>query len=139
LVAQANETHADEVRDYGLELAPCLAVIERSALVSTLFTIVGKQVIRTRPAYRGQVETGDVDLPDIEQLETALDEGASDAQGENPPYWRLWQNKFDYVYVVYTHRGAPNPFPALLTTIYEGDQFQLYRIMKRGASGPPSQ
>ena len=114
LVAQANETDTDtdEVQDYGLALAPCLAVIERSALVSTLFTIVGKQVIQTRPAYRGQVETGDVDLPDIEQLETALDEGASDAQGENARYWRLWQNKFDYVYVVYTHKGAPNPFPA---------------------------
>ena len=135
LVAQANETHTDEVQDYGLALAPCLAVIERSALVSTLFTIAGKQVIQTRSAYRGQVETGDGDLPGIEQLETALDERASGAQGENPPYWRLWQNKFDYVYVVYTHKGAPNPFPALLTTVYQGDQFQLYRITKPGEAG----
>jgi len=138
LVAQANETHTDEAQDYGLAHAACLAVIERSALVTTLFTIAGKQVIQARPAYRGQVETGDGDLPGIDQLETALDERASDAQGENSPYWRLWQNKFDYVYVVYSHKGAPNPFPALLTAVYDGDQFQLYRITKPGGSGPPA-
>ena len=135
LVAQADQTHTDEVQDYGLALAPCLAVIERSALVSTLFTISGKQVIRARPAYRGQVETGDGDLPGIEQLEMALDERASDVQGENAPYWRLWQNKFDYVYVVFSHRGAPNPFPSLLTAVYDGDHFQLYRITKPGEAG----
>jgi hypothetical protein len=130
LVAQANETDSDEAQDYGLAHAACLAVIERSALVSTLFTIAGKQVIHARPAYRGQVETGDGDLPSIEQLEGALGPPASDAREDSAPYWRLWQSKFDYVYVVFTHKGAPNPLPALLTTVYQGDHFQLYRITK---------
>jgi hypothetical protein len=137
LVAQANETHSDEAQDYGLAHAACLAVIERSALVSTLFTIAGKQVIRTRPAYRGQVETGDGDLPSIEQLEEALDERASDGQEGKAPYWQLWQNKFDYLYIVYSHEGAPNPFPELLTAVYDRDHFQLYRIAKPGANAPP--
>ena len=128
LVAQANETSSDEVQDYGLAHAACLAVIERSALVSTLFTIPGKQIIQARPAYRGQVETGDVDLPTIEQLEEALVEPVSEGEGNGAPYWRLWQNKFDYVYVVFTHRGASNPLPALLTSVYEGDHFQLYKV-----------
>jgi len=135
LVAQGNETDPDEVQDYGLGHAACLAVIERSALVSTLFTIPGKQVIHARPAYRGQVETGDGDLPSIEQLARALDEDASDAQGKNAPYWQAWPNHFDYVYVVFTHGGAPNPMPELLSAVYEGDHFQLYRITKPGARG----
>jgi hypothetical protein len=138
LVAQANETHSDEAQDYGLAHAACLAVIERSALVTTLFTIAGKQVIRTRPAYREQVETGDGDLPSIEQLDEALDGRAAGAQGETAPYWQFWQNKFDYLYVVYSHRGAPNPFPQLLTAVFEGDQFQLYRVTKSGASAAPA-
>jgi hypothetical protein len=137
LVGAANETHSDEVQDYGLAHAACLAVIERSALVSTLFTIPGKQVIRARPAYRGQVEPGDGDLPSIEQLESALD-ADSDGEGGKPPYWQLWQNKFDYLYIVYSSKGAPNPFPDLLTPIYDSDHFQLYRIARPGASGPPT-
>jgi hypothetical protein len=139
LVAQANETHSDEAQDYGLAHAACLAVIERSALVSTLFTIAGKQVIRARPAYRGQVETGDGDLPSIEELGEALDGRASGAQGEKAPYWQFWQNKFDYVYVVYSHKGASNPFPKLLTAVSDGDQFQLYRITRPSASAAPAQ
>jgi hypothetical protein len=139
LVAQANETDGDEVQDYGLAHAACLAVIERSALVSTLFTIAGKQVIHARPAYRGQVETGDGDLPSIAELEQGRDERTSDVPGASAPYWRLWQNKFDYLYVVFTHKGAPNPMPALLTAVYEGDHFQLYRIMKSGTAGRAAQ
>jgi hypothetical protein len=41
-VAYANPSGGDEVGDLGLVHAPCLAVIERSALVTTLFTVVGK-------------------------------------------------------------------------------------------------
>jgi hypothetical protein len=136
LVAQADETSSDEVQDYGLQHAACLAVIERSALVTTLFTIPGKQVIQARPAYRGQVETADGDLPSIEQLELALNPRASGDRADTVPYWQLWQTKFDYVYLVFTHRDAPNPFPELLTAVYQGDQFQLYKIMKprEGAS-----
>jgi hypothetical protein len=137
LVAQASETHSDEAQDYGLGHAACLAVIERSALVSTLFTIAGKQVIRARPPYRDQVEIGDGDLPSIEQLDEAREGRASDAQ--DAPYWQFWQNKFDYVYVVYSHKGAPNPFPELLTALYDHDHFQLYRIAKPVAVKPPSQ
>jgi hypothetical protein len=139
LVGQANETDADEVQDYVLGHAACIAVIERSALASTLFTIAGKQVIQARPVYRGQVETGDGDLPTIEQLATARDAAASDSPGENAPYWLRWQNKFDYVYIVYSHNGAPNPFPELLTLVYDSDHFQLYKITKRGIAGNPTQ
>jgi hypothetical protein len=106
--------------------------------VSTLFTIAGKQIIRTRPAYRGQVETGDGDLPSIDQLEAALEGADSAEEGGKPPYWQRWQNKFDYLYIVYSHKGAPNPFPEWLTPIYDSDHFQLYRIAQPGAAGPPA-
>ncbi|WP_163571297.1 hypothetical protein, partial [Klebsiella pneumoniae] len=38
LVAYADRTAGDDVRDYGLLHAACLAIIERSALVTTAFT-----------------------------------------------------------------------------------------------------
>jgi hypothetical protein len=139
LVGQAEEIHSDEVQDYGLAHAACIAVIERSALASTLFTIAGKQVIQARSAYRGQVETGDGDLPSIEQLARARDQSASDLPGQSPPYWLRWQDKFDYIYIVYSHKGAPNPFPELLVPVYDSDHFQLYRIAKSGIAANPTQ
>jgi hypothetical protein len=71
LVAESDETDDYEVQEFGLPHAACLAIIERSALVSTLFTIPGKQIVHARPAYRGQVEAGDGDMPKLEELEDA--------------------------------------------------------------------
>ena len=39
----------DDVADLGLVHAACLAMIERSALVTTAFTVVGKQILHVRP------------------------------------------------------------------------------------------
>jgi hypothetical protein len=137
LVAQADARDDDEARDYGLAHAACLAVIERSALVSTVFTEAGKQIIHARLPYRNQVETGDGDLPSIEQLQSAAERVSSPAAGDSPPYWELWQDRFDYVYVVFTERDAANPMPELLTLVDEGDRFQLYKVKKPDAAGRP--
>jgi hypothetical protein len=130
LVAQADATDKDEARDYGLAHAACLAVIERSALVSTLFTAAGKQIVHARPRYRNQVETGDGDLPSTEQLASAAERAPAPSAGDRPPYWLLWQDRFDYVYVVFTERDAANPLPDLLTPVDDGDRFQLYKVKK---------
>src|ERR1039458_7858859 len=44
LVAYADPTGGEDVRDLGLVHAACLAIIERSALVTTAFTVQGKQI-----------------------------------------------------------------------------------------------
>ncbi|MGD0026091.1 MAG: hypothetical protein ABSC37_15985, partial [Xanthobacteraceae bacterium] len=59
LVAYADPAGGDDVRDYVLVHADCIAIIERSALVTTAFTVVGKQVLHARPDYRDRVDTVD--------------------------------------------------------------------------------
>src|SRR5688572_29001400 len=117
----------DDVRDLGLVHAACIAMIERSSLVTTAFTVVGKQVLHVRPNYRQYVDTKDGTPPSMSQLLVA-------AQYDNPiadmpEYWRNWP-KFDYLYVLFTEDEAPNPDPSRLRLVVEGDRFQLYRIVK---------
>jgi hypothetical protein len=47
-----------------------------------------------------------------------------------PAFWLNW-TKFDYIYILFTEDDAPNPDPARLKLVADGDRFQLYRIMKR--------
>ena len=51
-VAYADRALGEDVRDLGLVHAACIATIERSALVTTVFTVAGKQVLHVRPEYR---------------------------------------------------------------------------------------
>jgi hypothetical protein len=130
LVADGDHGDEDEARDAGLYHAASLALIERSALVATEFTIQGKQILQTRPAYRDHVETGDGDLPGIDELREAVNPVASGTDPGDAPYWQLWQKHFDYVYIVFTTKDAANPIPKLLTLVYAGNRFQLYRVKR---------
>jgi hypothetical protein len=136
LVAYADPNRGDDVGDLGLVHAACLAILERSALVTTAFTVEGKQIMHVRPAYRDDVDTEDGTPPSVEQLLVA-------ALRPNPQatdYWANWTKKFDYVYILFTDDDAANPAPDLLAPAYSGDGFQLYRIVKPPpleASGTP--
>src|SRR5437016_4992973 len=59
LVAYADPDNGDNARDLWLTHAACLAIIERSALVTTAFTVLGKQVMHVRRDYRDRVDTED--------------------------------------------------------------------------------
>ena len=48
--------------------AACLAIIERSALVTTAFTVVGKQILHVRPDYRARVDTEDGTPPNDQSV-----------------------------------------------------------------------
>ena len=50
----------------------------------------------------------------------------------DPPYWEQWQEKFDYLYVMYAADDFSNPAPEVLTLLYSGDRFRLYKIRKPG-------
>ena len=67
MVAYADPDGGDDVRNLGLVHAACLAIIERSALVTTVFTVVGKQVLHVRADYRDRVDTQDGSPPDARQ------------------------------------------------------------------------
>jgi len=126
LVAYADRTAGDDVRDLGLVHAACLAMIERSALVTTAFTVHGKQVMHVRPEYSSQVDTEDGTPPSVEQLLVSLGRPGD----EPPPYWHGWTIHFDYLYVLFTDEDSTNPAPERLTLVHDGERFQLYRINK---------
>jgi hypothetical protein len=126
LVAYGDKGAGDDVSDLGLVHAACLAMIERSALVTTAFTVRGKQIMHVRAEYTDRVDTEDGNPPSIEQLVVAREHPEEVAE----KYWRKWQESFDYVYVLFTDEDTVNPAPDLLKLVYEGDRFQLYRISK---------
>jgi len=124
LVAYADTRGGDDVRDLGLMHAACLAMIERSALVTTAFTVPGKQILRVREEYSERADTEDGTPPSVEQLLVA----AEKPQVENAAYWQHWTKQYDYIYVLFTEKGAENPDPVHMRLVYEGNRFQLYRM-----------
>lgn len=124
-VAHADRSHGEDVSELGLVHAACLAIIDRSAVVTTAFTVAGKQILRVRENFRNYVDTRDGDPPSVAQLIIA----GEHPQEWMPEYWRRWP-EFDYVYVLFTEDEAPNPDPTRLKLIQDGDKFQLYRVIK---------
>ena len=124
LVAYADSHGGDDVRDLGLVHAACLAMIERSAMVTTAFTVPGKQILRVREEYSDRADTEDGTPPSVEQLLVA----AEKPQVENAFYWERWTTQYDYVYLLFTEKGAENPDPIHMRLVYEGNRFQLYRL-----------
>jgi hypothetical protein len=130
LVAYEDPDGGDSVEDYGLMHADCIAIIERSALVTTAFTVVGKQVLHARLPYRDQVDTQDGTPPVVGKLVKVIDH-----EDTNPDdYWRHWTTDYDYLYVLFTDEDSENPDPTRLTEIFAGDRFALYRIEKSQAT-----
>jgi hypothetical protein len=126
-VAYSDRSMGDDVRDLGLVHAACIATIERSALVTTLFTVPGKQILHVKPQYEDFADTHDGTPPSVAQLIVA----AEQPQPGTPAFWLNW-TKFDYLYVLFTEDDAPNPYPSHLKLVADGDRFQLYKIIKPG-------
>jgi hypothetical protein len=124
LVAYADPDNGDNAREMWLMHAACLAIIERSALVTTAFTVLGKQVMHVRAAYRERVDTEDGTPPSVAQLLQV----ASQIDGDEPPYWSRWTRDYDYLYVLFTDANYTNPDPDHLVPLYAGDRFVLYQV-----------
>lgn len=124
LVAYADPNAGEDANDQPLVHAASLAVIDRAALVATNFTVPGKQVLRVRPEFRGMVDTKDGTPPSVDDLM----EVAEEAGTENSAYWKRWTSDYDYLYVLFTDSSYENPDPALLSSVYVGDRFVLYRL-----------
>jgi hypothetical protein len=127
LVAYADPDAGDDTRDLVLVHAACSAIIERSALVTTAFTVKGKQILEVREPYRDRVDRLDGTPPSVAQLLQVADEGPQPDGGDN--YWNKWTTDYDYVYVLFTDSNSyENPDSSRLTTVYTGDRFALFRI-----------
>ncbi|GGF78057.1 hypothetical protein GCM10007301_42550 [Azorhizobium oxalatiphilum] len=126
MVAYADPWGGSQPQDLGLVHAACLAIIERSSLVTTAFTVPGKQILRVHKPYTDWVDTEDGTPPNREQLLVTEEEPTPDG----PRYWDLWPQHFDYVYLLFTEPGDPNPDSDRLELVYAGDRFQLYKVIK---------
>jgi hypothetical protein len=135
LVAYADPDAGDGPRDQELMHAACLAIIERSSMVTTAFTVVGKQIMRARAEYRERVDTEDGTPPSVRQL---LDL-ASDPESESDAYWSDWTADYDYVYVLFTRPDQENPYPTRLAAKFVGERFALYRILPAEPEPPAIQ
>jgi len=124
-VAYADRSLGEDVRDLGIVHAASISTIERSALVTTNFTVIGKQIMHAKPEFRDFVDTLDGTPPQTSQLVVA----AEHPTASTPAFWRNW-TQFDYLYVLFTEDEAPNPYPSRLKLVADGDRFQLYRIEK---------
>ena len=125
LVAYGDRAHTGLISDLGLVHIASLATIERSALVSTAFTVEGKHILQVRRAFRPFVDTRDGTPPSLRFLAEA-------ARGPGPYYFSDWPHHYDYVLILFTNQGAPDPDPARLAIVNEGRHFQLYRVNKPG-------
>ena len=134
LVAYADPDNGDNARDLWLTHAACLAIIERSALVTTAFTVLGKQVMHVRRDYRDRVDTEDGTPPSVRQLLSHTEPMDWD---DDPPYWSHWTSDYDYLYILFTDRDYANPDPTRLTPVFAGYRFVLYQISGTQLAGAP--
>ena len=129
IVAYTDRSLGEDVRDLGLVHAACIATIERSALVTTVFTTAGKQILHVRPEFHDYTDLRDGTPPAVAQLIQAADHPLP----WMPAFWLNW-TKFDYLYLLFTEDEAPNPDPSRLKLVADGDRFQLYKILKPQAA-----
>ena len=127
-VAYADRSLGEDVRDLGLVHAACIAMIERSALVTTAFTVAGKQVMHVKPAISTITSTATT----ARRLRSRSCSSPPDHPlPGTPAFWLNW-TKFDYLYVLFTEDDAPNPDPSRLKLVADGDRFQLYQDHQAG-------
>jgi hypothetical protein len=128
LVVHGDRSSTGLISDLGLVHIASLATIERSALVSTAFTVEGKHILEVRAEFRPYVDAQDGTPPSLPYFLAA-------AGGPSPYYFSDWPHHFDYVFVLFTNPGAANPDPARLTPVEEGRHFQLYGVIKTRLAG----
>src|SRR5262249_57314800 len=89
LVVHGDRARTGLVSDLGLLHIASLATIERSALVTTNFTVKGKHILQTRAPYRGFVDTEDTVPPSVPYFLHAED------GGEPGFYFNDWPRHYD--------------------------------------------
>ena len=107
-----------------------LAVITRSAYVPSMFTTPWKQpitvVAENRPPHR------------LDLLPTQLFVGERPKLASQPEPWNIWidvdylrRNWLTYDYLLLLNaKDSVNPMPSVLTPVYDGADFHLYKIRR---------
>jgi hypothetical protein len=125
LVVYGDRSTGKEISDFNLVHAASMAVIERSALVSTEFTVKGKQILHARKEFQKYVETEDWLPPSLPYVLQIAEGNKADVSY----FWKDWPQHYDYVYILFTTPGMRNPDRNHLGLVYEGGAFQLYHVL----------
>jgi hypothetical protein len=128
LVVHGSGSGEDEITNSDLVHAASLATIERSALVTTAFTVPGKHILRARDPYNKIVDTKDNWPPSLPYVLAAAEHDDPDRSF----FWELWPQHYDYVYILFTKRGLLCSDRKHLTLVHDGRGFQLYRVKRPG-------
>jgi hypothetical protein len=126
LVVYADASAGDNARDLAYIHAACLAMIERSSLVTTAFTVKGKQILQVKNEYSHIADIEDGTPPSLGQFLIAADLEGDEIEN----YWDGWPRNFDYVYLLFTEPDGPNPDSERLQLVKEGRRFQLYKVIR---------
>lgn len=127
LVVHGSGGENEEITNSDLVHAASLATIERSALVTTAFTVRGKHILQVRDAYRKFVDTEDRWPPSLPFVLDVAERDDPKAQY----FWELWPRHYDYVYILFTKRGWRCSDRKHLMLVHEGPEFQLYRVIRK--------
>jgi len=125
LVVFGDRSAFKDVSDFEIVHAASLATIERSALVTTLFTVRGKQIMHARKEFQKYVETEDHWPPSLPYVLQVTDGDKATVSY----FWNDWPAHYDYVYILFATPGFRNPDRNHLGLAYSGDAFQLYRVL----------
>jgi hypothetical protein len=128
LVVHGSGSGEDEITNNDLVHAASLATIERSALVTTAFTVPGKHILRVRNPYDKIVDTQDNWPPSLPYVLAAAERN----DPEQSFFWEFWPRNYDYVYILFTKRGLLCSDRKHLTLVHDGHGFQLYRVKQPG-------
>lgn len=113
-----------------LQKLPTLAVIEKSAFVSTLYAIAGQQPLKLKPPFDRLGGRGHVNLPTLKELKDAL---SPETRGlPVRPQISDWPSDFDYVLMLYGYGPGiePRTLDLPLEPIFDGEVFDLFRISR---------
>jgi hypothetical protein len=127
VVSEYDENSTDMITRADIAHAASLATIERSALVTTNFTVKGKHILQVKDRYRYMVENEDRLPPSMPFFLNGIDGPDED---EEWYFWDLWPLKYDYVYMLDTKRGRLCAERKHLKLVHDGVGFQLYRVIK---------
>ena len=136
LVADGSVTAPDALSGAIQEL-PLLAVIERSCMVSLLYSHPLQQILVVKPPYRASAGGFDDQPIPLAALLAPPRGFPLDQEPLYDPsgriYWSDWVHTYDYVYVI--DRPEPtSPAPDRLVLLHRGERFELFRIVMPGAS-----